>query len=97
MLVKWTTEALSHLEAIKDHIAIEKQNPPAAFALVEVIYNKTNTALSEFPNRGREGRVEGTREFVISGTAFIVAYRIKENVEILAVQRGSQQWPQEFS
>jgi plasmid stabilization system protein ParE len=46
---------------------------------------------------GREGRVTGTRELVIRGTPFIVAYRLERNeVSILAVMHAARKWPGEF-
>ena len=46
---------------------------------------------------GRERRVVGTRELVIAGTPFLVAYRIEKNeVHILAVLHAAREWPEEF-
>jgi len=43
---------------------------------------------------GRVGRMQGTRELVISGTTFIVVYRVKgRRIELLRLLHGSQQWP----
>jgi toxin ParE1/3/4 len=43
---------------------------------------------------GRTGRDPRTRELVLSGTGYIVAYRIRaEQVEILAVIHRSRRWP----
>jgi plasmid stabilization system protein ParE len=43
------------------------------------------------------GRVEGTRELVIAGTAFVVVYRVEaERVEVLAVLHAARKWPEEF-
>lgn len=51
--------------------------------------------LAQFPESGRPGRIEGTRELVISGTPFIAAYRIAGNtIRILRVLHGAQQWPE---
>jgi toxin ParE1/3/4 len=41
--------------------------------------------------------VAGTRELVIRGTPFVVAYRVKKNeVWVLAVIHGARKWPDEF-
>jgi toxin ParE1/3/4 len=43
---------------------------------------------------GRPGRVTGTRELVISGTPFVVIYRLQEqSIEVLRLLHSAQQWP----
>jgi toxin ParE1/3/4 len=52
--------------------------------------------LRDYPKIGRPGRVEGTRELVISGTPFLIVY--DENparVEIVHVYHGRQNWQDE--
>ena len=52
--------------------------------------------LGLFPESGRSGRVEGSRELVIQRTPYIVAYVIGvDRVRILRVLHSSQQWPEE--
>jgi addiction module RelE/StbE family toxin len=55
--------------------------------------------LLQFPETGRPGRIEGTRELVISQTPYIAAYRITgDTVRILRILRmlhGAQLWPDE--
>ncbi len=47
---------------------------------------------------GRLGRIDGTRELVISGTPYIAAYRIVgETVRILRILHGAQLWPDEIA
>jgi plasmid stabilization system protein ParE len=47
--------------------------------------------LDRAPGRGRPGRLRGTRELVVVGTPYIVAYRVHANdIEILTVQHGAQ-------
>jgi addiction module RelE/StbE family toxin len=54
--------------------------------------------LAEFPESGRPGRVEGTRELVIHRTPYIAAYRIVgDTVRILRVLHGAQRWPEDMS
>lgn len=53
--------------------------------------------LIAYPNSGRVGRVEGTRELVINRTPFIVGYRVTaDSVLILRVLHGAKQWPDEI-
>jgi toxin ParE1/3/4 len=73
-------------------------NPPARNgcpASRDQIWESTQL-LARHPMAGREGRVAGTRELVISGTPFVVAYRIEKNeVRILAVLHAAREWPEE--
>ncbi len=86
---------MNDLEEIEDYIA--EDNPVAAYELVLAIYQKTEMVLGEFPYAGRPGRVDGTREFAVPGTAYVVAYQVRlDRVEVLAVLRGERLWPERF-
>ncbi|WP_242518673.1 MULTISPECIES: type II toxin-antitoxin system RelE/ParE family toxin [Thiorhodovibrio] len=53
--------------------------------------------MTQNPSIGRLGRVRDTRELVISGTSYIVAYRVVGDlVLILRVLHGARRWPQRF-
>jgi toxin ParE1/3/4 len=66
----------------------------AAEAQVDAI-ESTLQLLEKFPYMGKQGRIAGTRELVISETPYIVAYTVLEDeVQILAVTHGAQRWPQ---
>jgi toxin ParE1/3/4 len=55
------------------------------------------SGLSSHPELGRPGRVPQTRELIVSGTPYIVPYRIKEDVvEILTVLHAARRWPDRF-
>jgi len=87
----WTRLALADLDSAYAYIADE--NPSAAVRSVERI-RKALEAVGRHPEIGRPGRVEGTRELIISGTPFIVAYRAKaKRIEILSVIHGARRWP----
>lgn len=92
--VIWTLPALAHLDGIQDYVA--RESPKAAYRLVNSLIDRTERLLAANPMIGRAGRVAGTRELVISGTSYIVAYRITEDVEILAVLHAARDWPDEF-
>ena len=50
--------------------------------------------LDTFPNRGRPGRVEETRELVLAPLPFVAVYEVLENeVQVLRILHGAQQWP----
>ena len=94
MRVRWTLPALANLDSIQDYIA--ERNPSAVSRLVNDILDRTDTLLSNNPEIGRPGRVAGTRELVLPGTSYVVAYRLREAVEILAVMHGAREWPDKF-
>ena len=68
----------------------------AAARMAERIYESAGV-LARFPEIGRPGRVSGTRELVVSGTPFIVPYRIRQNdIEVITVLHAARQWPDRF-
>ncbi len=93
-MVRWMPIAKEHLAAA--HQFLSEQSPQAADEIIDLILS-TVEALSRHPRLGRQRRVEGTRELVVAGTPFIVAYRIRrDQVHVLAVLHGAQRWPDHF-
>jgi len=91
MQIRWSPEAADDLESAIQRILDD--NPTAARRIAQIIYEGIG-ALTTFPNRGRVGRVEGTRELVFAPLPFIAVYRVKgEFVEIARVIHGAQEWP----
>ncbi len=91
MKVRWLDEAVLDLKAVRAHIA--RDNPAAAADIAHRIREAVRT-LTNYPATGRVGRVPHTREVVVSGTPYIIPYRIKANaVEILRVLHAAQKWP----
>jgi len=95
MAVRWSARALRHLVSLRKYIA--EDNPSAAARVATHIVDAV-TILAEYPGLGRPGRVPSTRELVISGTPYIVAYAVREGgmVDILAVLHAAQKWPEKF-
>jgi addiction module RelE/StbE family toxin len=90
----WTAPASAQLAEVYAYLS--QSNPSAAENQVELVVSATRN-LPEFPEMGRPGRRRGTRELVISGTPYIVVYRIRlSSVRILAVMHGAQRWPGRF-
>jgi len=90
--VRWTPLAVDHLESVHEYVSAD--SPATADEVVERILSAAET-LARFPELGRNGRVTGTRELVITGTPFIVAYRIRrDQIQILAVLHGARRWPE---
>jgi toxin ParE1/3/4 len=58
----------------------------------------TGDGLEAFPSMGREGRVAGTRERVVSETPYVIAYRITDShIQILDIFHSARKWPEAFS
>lgn len=94
MKLRYTRQAIADLDAARTYIA--EHNPVAASNMAGRIREAIN-GLRLFPDRGRAGRVEGTRELVIPGTPFIVAYRSDGGtVDVLAILHAARRWPGEF-
>jgi addiction module RelE/StbE family toxin len=82
------------LEDIRERIAAD--NPTAAARMVARIRTAVER-LAAVPGAGRPGRVVGTRELVISGTPYIVPYRVRgDAVQIITILHGAQRWPERF-
>lgn len=85
---------LRNLENVENYIS--QNNPEAARQVIVKIRSSVNQ-LAAYPYMGREGRLEGTRELVISQTPYIVVYRVQqEAVEILRVLHSARRWPKKF-
>jgi toxin ParE1/3/4 len=88
MEVRWSPEAADDLERIV--IRVRRDNPQAARRVANTIYHRC-ADLEQLPNRGRQGRIAGTRELVVAPLPFIVVYRVKpEAVEIVRIYHGAQ-------
>ena len=94
LTLHWTPIAIRHLRAAYEYVA--QENATAADALTDRIFLAVEQ-LTQYPQMGRDGRVKGTRELVIAGTPYVVAYRVRRSrIDILAVFHGSRKWPEEF-
>ncbi len=93
MRIAWTVRAVHDLSAVRAYIA--RENPRAAKQTALAIRAAVER-LAEYPASGRHGRIPDTRELVVTGTPFIIPYRVKDNiVENLGVIHGARRWPEE--
>ena len=94
MRVNWLGAARANLIAVSEYIA--QDNPDASARTVAAITRAVEN-LDRFPAAGRPGRVPGTRELVVSGTPYIVPYRVRGNVvEVMRVLHASRKRPSHF-
>ena len=91
MQIKWLRQVLRNLKQAHNYII--KDNPTAAQELILKIQNAANQ-LENYPLMGKSGRVEGTRELIISNSPYIIIYRVKEeSIEILRILHTSKRYP----
>ena len=91
MRLVWSQRALEDRRAIYSYIEVD--DPHAAVMVDERIATAV-PRLVEFPESGRPGRVDDTRELVIASTPYIASYRIAGDVvRILRGIHGARIWP----
>ncbi len=92
MDIIWLDRARREVIHIREYIAMD--NPRVAQQVARRILEIAEK-LRATPNIGRPGRLYGTRELVITGTPFIILYRVRDGViEILRVIHGARRWPE---
>ena len=92
MEIIWRPSAVEDIEQARRYIA--QFNPGAATRVFAAIRTSVRT-LADFPQRGRLGRVEGTRELVVPRTPYLIAYTvIGQQLVILAVLHHAREWPE---
>lgn len=91
MTIVWTRRAVRHLTSLRAFIARDSSHHAARTAtqILEAV-----ELLASNPSIGRPGRLTGTRELVVSGTPYVIPYRIRNGrLELIAVFHGRQKWP----
>ena len=95
MKIVWQPQAIEDLGSLKRYIAAD--NPAAASRVVTTIVSLVGKQVGTFPETGRSGRIEGTRELVVPRMPYIVVYRVKADaIDILAVHHAARRWPDSF-
>jgi len=91
--IEWTPLARRDIRAAFQYVA--ERNRAAADGILERI-RRSIARLIDFPESGRTGRLEGTREIVVPGLPYVAICRVRDgNVEILRVLHTSRRWPPE--
>ena len=91
-IIRWTPSASNDLKTISGYIESQR-NLATANRVCRIIYD-TVQILRRFPESGRTGIEEGTRELVVPALpSYIVVYRIVPShaVQILRIWHGAQQ------
>ena len=90
MQVRWTQPAANDLAEISRYI--RKDNPSTARSVAKTLFDAANS-LDRMPDRGRMGRIPGTRELMVATLPYIIVYEAgKEAVHILHIVHGARDW-----
>jgi len=94
MKIRWTKRAIRSLVSI--HAYISKDSADAAARVAADVLDAT-VRLERFAHGGRPGRTKGTRELVVSGLPYIIAYRVLDDVILISsVVHTSRKWPKKL-
>lgn len=89
--LRWTDAATADLEQIADYLF--EKTPQHAARIVRAIYDAP-AELRKFPGLGRPGRVNGTRELVLTALPYIIIYVHAGNtVHLARILHAAQRWP----
>lgn len=90
MRLEWTDPALQDLREAGDYLA--QENPQAAAMMAARIQEAVEYSM-DYPGIGRAGRLSDTRELVVTGTPFLVIYRLRcPTVQILRLLHHARKW-----
>jgi toxin ParE1/3/4 len=90
MELRWTAAA-DDLEHIADYLF--EKTPENAEKLTRKIFDAP-PLLKTFPNRGRLGKMQGTRERVLPSLPYVVVYQVTGDVlYVVRILHGAQDWP----
>jgi len=91
MRIRWTPVAAADLEHISDYLKEHHPHLPAAHLAQAV---RGCRSLKHWPQLGRPGREEGTRELLFPPLPYVAVYRVEEQtIEVLRIYHGAQDRP----
>ena len=91
MRIVWSPQAAADLRSV--HSWIARENEATARGVVEQIMRRI-MILPDHPSMGRPGRVRETRELIVTGTPYLVPYRVRgDRIEIIRVYHARRKWP----
>ncbi|MEX0808846.1 MAG: type II toxin-antitoxin system RelE/ParE family toxin [Dongiaceae bacterium] len=91
MKLVWSARASADLDDIESYL--ETRNLDAAIATIDRLTDAVEL-LRQFSSLGRIGHLAGTRELVVTGTAYFIVYRVRpEAIDIVAVIHAMREFP----
>lgn len=87
--IRWAPAAADDLEEIRNYL--REHHPSLAQPTIRKLYDVARS-LKRFPNRGRIGHKEGTRELIVAPTPYIIVYGVEPGmVHIFRVLHASRE------
>lgn len=74
-------------------VAFLRQSNPRAAAALHAAIERALDSLEAFPNRGRAGQLNGTRELLVRSTSYVIVYAVTDNTVFVARIRHTRQDP----
>ncbi|WP_152046632.1 type II toxin-antitoxin system RelE/ParE family toxin [Aureimonas psammosilenae] len=91
--VIWLDDALRDLDQIAAHIAVDR--PKAAEKIVLRIIEAAGS-VAYHPKLGPQSPDGRTRRLRVRGTPYLIVYRLRERIEIVAIFHAARRWPETF-
>jgi toxin ParE1/3/4 len=91
MRIRWTPSAAADLQHINDYL--KEHHPHYRQPTIRKLYEAIRS-LKDWPNRGRIGREDGTRELLFPPTPYVAVFRVREQtVEVMRIYHAAQDRP----
>jgi toxin ParE1/3/4 len=89
MRLRWTPNAVEDLESIYAYLS--KHRPIWAQSTIRLLYDAARS-LRTMPDRGRAGKIAGTKELVLDRIPYLVIYQVTgQVVELIHIVHTSQE------
>ena len=90
MRIRWL---ISTRDALRRQLAFIAEENPAAAKRLRIRIHDAVRKLRQFPECGRVGEAEGTRELIVAGLPYFIVYHVRDDtVFILRVFHVSTEW-----
>jgi len=91
MRIRWTPAAAADLEHLSTYL--KEHHPDYREPTMRKLYEGIRY-LKKWPNRGRVGREDGTRELLFPPLPYVAVYRVKEqSIEVLRIYHAAREQP----
>jgi toxin ParE1/3/4 len=91
MRIRWTPAAAADLQGVSDYL--KERHPRYREPTMRRLFGDIR-GLKQWPERGRPGREEGTREILFPPTPYVAVYRVRgQTIEVMRIYHAAQDRP----